>query len=480
MYFYFMRIIPLLLIIFFVPFFSIAFENDKLDSLFKVLKHSKSDTNKVLLLLDISNEYSKKTEYEKVIQYAEIGMSLSKKLHYKKGIILNLSLYTGYYVRKQNQTRALKYIFEAYEISQNDPKLAKENLTVLSEIAFVYTSFNDYKEAIKYKVKNWKGIEKLLKTKAYIAIKTNDLHKDSLDLALAISNLSYYHFKIKEYNSALYYSDIALGYLNKINKEDPSFEGYTLSCMGSVYRESGKIDLAISTFRKCIKLGEKSIIKKNRITVLYKSNWEMAILKKIKNDIDSSIYYAEIALKLCEGIKWGKDILEIKQLLAENYVGIDNSKAIGYYKESIKLNKELNDKTKLEHLQMMTSHEEERQIEMEEMRRIEEEERRKKIEYALIALSIVISILSFVVLSGSIITSATTNKFLTSLILLFVFEFFNLFLGPYIGEYTNNLPTLTFISAICLALVLSPFHGHLEKWIEKKMIIKSERKNLNK
>ena len=452
----------------------LAQSNNKIDSLIRIFNHSKEDTNKVTVLNQIAEEYSSILEYDSAFKYTNFGLQLSRKLKYKKGIINHLINSSGYYVRKQNQTKALELILEAYKIAEEE-NLQKETLQALTGISFAYTSFNDYREAIKYKFKQWNKYEVLIRDPVYRKNNFDKLNSDSLKVSQSIATLSFYHLKINKLDSAFFYGKKAFAYANTIRKKDASFLAYPINCLGFAYRVAGNSDSAMILFRKSIQQSQLSTIKKNKITNLYKSYWEIAIIFSESHQTDSSIYYAELALSYCKQLKWDKDAMEIQSLLAKNYSGIDNSKAVYYYQQSSLLRDSLYNKEKTEQLQNITFNEQERQKELEEQKRIKEEERKKQIQYSLLALSIFIIIILFMALSRSLITSEKVNAYFATLALLMVFEFLNLMIGPYIGLITANVPAISFVTSICMALILSPLQGRFKKWLTSMMQKKKEK-----
>lgn len=440
----------------------------KIDSLKTVLSHTKIDTNRVITLQLLSEEYHSKMEYDIAFKYTTDGLTLARKLKYKRGIVNHLVNASGYYVRRQNQIKALELIFEAYKIAEEE-NFQRETLQVLTGISFAYTSFDDYREAIKYKIKHLKQYEIIIRDANYRKNNFDKLNIDSTKIAQSISTLSFYHIKINELDSAFYFGNKALAYANRISKKDPSILAYPMNCMGISYRLSGDFHKALDFFRKSIQQSELSKIKKNKITNLYKSYWEIAIIKSELSQKDSSIYYAEKALSLCKQLKWDKDALEIQILLAENFSGIDNEKAIYYYQQSSILRDSLYDKEKTEQIKNITFIEQERQKELEEQKRIKEEERQKQIQFTLLAIGILMIIILFISLSRSFITGEKVNAYFATLALLMVFEFFNLLSSPYIGLYTANIPALSFVSAIIMALILSPLQRRFKNWLTSIM-----------
>src|SRR5574337_741403 len=90
--FYRMRKLSLILSIFLVGIVCQAQNQIKLDSLSKLLKAAKEDTGKVLLYIDLGNEYEL-TDLQTAGKYYLLAGDLSKRLHYKRGIIKFISNY---------------------------------------------------------------------------------------------------------------------------------------------------------------------------------------------------------------------------------------------------------------------------------------------------------------------------------------------------------------------------------------------------
>ena len=450
-----------------------AQSNSKIDSLKNALKSAKEDTNKVNLLDQIVEEYVSIMLRDTAFNYAKTGLSISRKLKYKKGIVVHLKNLSDYYVRKQNQSKALELIFEAYKIAEEE-NLEFESIQVLSGISFAYTSFNDYKEAIKYKFKEWKKREALILDQKYRENNLEKLNNDSLRISLSIATLSFYHLKINELDSAFFYGKRAISVANNIHKKDASYLAYQLNCLGFAYRLAGNADSAMLLFRSSIKQSQLSKKKNNKITNLYKSYWEIAILFHEANQIDSSIYYAELALSYCQQLKWDKDALDIEILLAKNYTGRDNTKAVFYYQKSSVLRDSLYNKEKTEQLQNLTFNEKERQKELENQRKLAEAKRQKQINFTIIGLSIFLFIICFIALSRSIITSEKVNTFLAGLAVMMLFKFWNMLTDPYIEFKVSDNPAILFFTAIISASLLSPIQKPIKKWLKTRMLAKAK------
>ena len=449
--------------------------NRKIDSLKVSITKSKLDTNQVFTLQQIAEEYSNIVEYDSAFKYTDIGLKLSRNLKYEKGIIIHLINSSGYYIRRQNQTKALELIFEAYKLAE-EGNFQKETIQALTGISFAYTSFNNYREAIKYKYKQWKILETLISNREYRKNNFEKLNGDSLKISQAIATLSFYHIKINQLDSTFFYGKKAYAYACRIHKKDPSFLAYPINCIGFAYRLSGNKDSAMKLFRMSIQQTQLSTIKKNKITNLYKSYWEMAIIFKDLNQIDSSIYYAELALSYCKQLKWDKDAIEIEYLLAKNYSGINNSKALFYYEESAKLRDSLYNKEKAEQLANITFNEQERQKELEHQRFLAAEKRQKQIYFTIIGISVFLFVIVFIALSRSIITSEKVNTFLAGLAVMMIFKFWNMLTEPYVEFKISDNPAVLFFTAILSASALSPVQKPIKKWLKDRMLAKAKAK----
>ena len=414
-------------------------------------------------------------EYDSAYKYTKLGLKLARKLKYSKGIVIHLKNSCDYYIRKQNQTKALELIFEAYKITEEE-NLEKETMQVLSGISFAYTSFNNYKEAVRYKLKELRQRESLIHNPIYRLNNAKNLNNDSQRVSQVLGGLSFFHLKLNQIDSAFFYGKKALEYTNRIHKKDPSNLAYAFNCLGFAYRMAGKPDSAMRLFRNSIEQSLLSKKKNNKITNLYKSYWEIAVIFRDAHQIDSSIHYAEKALSYCIQLKWDKDALEIQSLLAKNYSGIDNNKAVFYYQQSAVLRDNLYNKEKTEQLQNITFNENERQNEIENQRKLAEEKRRKQINYAIIGLSIFLFLICFIALSRSIITSEKVNTLLAGLAVMMVFKFSNMLMDPYIEFKISDNPAILFFTAIVTASILSPIQKPIKKWLKVRMLAKAKAK----
>jgi hypothetical protein len=106
---------------------------------------------------------------------------------------------------------------------------------------------------------------------------------------------------------------------------------------------------------------------------------------------------------------------------------------------------------------------------------MEEEERKNWIQVMIIAISIIILVVSFIIFSHSVFASASLIKFLGIINLLIVFEFLNLLADPFLIEITHHSPLLMLLLMVLLASILGPLHHKIEHWITNHLVEKNNR-----
>ena len=99
---------------------------------------------------------------------------------------------------------------------------------------------------------------------------------------------------------------------------------------------------------------------------------------------------------------------------------------------------------------------------------------KQNIQFALIALGIIVFVTLYLLLSRSFITSTQLIEFFGVMALLIVFEFLNLILHPLLEDITNHTPVIMLLALVCIAALLIPLHHKLEKWATNKLIKKNK------
>ena len=274
--------------------------------------------------------------------------------------------------------------------------------------------------------------------------------------------------KLGKTDSALYYYN--RGY-ETMDAGNPTFSSRILRGLGNVHTAKGDTEVALSFYRKSVAMG-----------IVAGSSSEIAQtyiqLSKLFSSIsvqDSALFYGRQAMQIAQNRNAKPLISWAANQLADVYEFIDTKEALRYYKLSAAMKDSIFGAESQAQVQNLTFSELERQREMNEAKRKEAEERKQNLQYAAIALSIVLIIILFFGLSYSIIANPKLIRFFGVVALLIFFEFLNLLLHPYLGELTHHSPILMLLIMVCVAAMLVPMHHRLEHWLTNRMIEKNTR-----
>src|SRR5690606_26326380 len=119
-----------------------------------------SDTLKLKALADFIKQKYRVLNPDSALYYAKIGYDFAKKKQLKKELAAFLSIKGNAYKLKTDDTKALKFFFEAVELNEKiGDKYAKANY--LSEIANIYLIQDKYSETVTYYINELKKSEEL-------------------------------------------------------------------------------------------------------------------------------------------------------------------------------------------------------------------------------------------------------------------------------------------------------------------------------
>lgn len=193
---------------------------------------------------------------------------------------------------------------------------------------------------------------------------------------------------------------------------------------------------------------------------------------------DTAITYAKQAIAVVQGTPFATMVMKPAQLLTDIYRPNNVDSAFKYAEMYKAANDSLYNFKAIQQTQLMTFEEEARQQQLAVAHAQEEAERANNIQYALIALGIVLFILGFLLFSRSHVASAKLISFLCVVALLIVFEFLNLLLHPLIGSITHHSPVFMLLALVCIAALLIPLHHRLEHWATRMLVEKNAKRRL--
>ncbi len=154
----------------------------------------------------------------------------------------------------------------------------------------------------------------------FTAISLAESVQDTVLLALANMNLGNVYLGLNKLDSALLFTQRALGLFSKLSFEGRKYQGLTLTIIGSIYRAKGNFNLAMDASLKAVKANTEH----NNISNLEESYALLSSLYVILNKPDSSLFYAMKALETAKNVGQARYMADAYGLLSYVYVSQKN------------------------------------------------------------------------------------------------------------------------------------------------------------
>lgn len=419
------------------------------DSLHRLLASAKEDTNKVQLLLRLSEHYEQ-SRPDTALMYARQALKLTRALSYRKGEAMGLSTLAQGYLFINNRPKALENHLKALKIYE---QLNDESGIALSQanIGLAYLDQGENELARSY----------LHKSKAI-----NEKQHNQPRLMDNLLLLGGGFAQVNEFDSALYYTNKAYGLALKL--QDQEKMGVIARILGDTHAKMGQSSLALEYYRLSLPLHRAA----GNDFGTSNSTLGMAKLFRAAGQSDSALYYARLSLAAARQGGFPKPVLNASSFLTDYFQSIHRlDSAFVYQQIATAIKDTLFSEEKIKNLQQLTYNEKERQHELEVQRAEEAQERNVKLQVFAIALVIPLFFLVFVFLSRRNI-HIKTIELLGRISLLLLFEFIALFIHPFAAKWTHHSPILMLLILVAVGAVLVPLHKKVEHWIEARALKK--------
>ncbi len=311
-------------------------EMDK-DSLLTTLKNETIDTNRVKIYLVLHNKF-RLSEFLKARSYADSAYLLAKDIKWQKGIAKSsLELGTSFSLTGEAD-KAIEFLNESLKASESlgDTRTEANAYMTLGNIEYdkgnyaealpnYYKCFDKFKETDYYPGMSaaliWVGIiyqygqqdyEKAIETykdaDKYAIIGSSDLNRSYI-----VSNLADIYHEIKEYDSAIAYSEKSIEIKTKF--KDTRGLSNTFNNLANVYYDIENFDKALEYYDKSFEL-RKSISDSTGIATSFVNLGKVEIAR---NNYQKSIDYSNQGLAIASRIDHKEAIREAYEFLSLAY-----------------------------------------------------------------------------------------------------------------------------------------------------------------
>jgi hypothetical protein len=426
--------------------------------------------------------------------------SLKQLISQEKNPVKKFDLYvaitTGFaYI---NQLDSMQYynqeLFKIAVQAKNDSLL----MEAYDAFGTVFFLKSDTKEAIDYTLKALAIAEKKYPSKARVLYKMlsysyNDIDNPSEALRYArkskmlieysddpnwslmtiYQNFSDAFFNLHQPDSALHYARIGM---EMAANDEFLFQRPFLSLMGKAYEQLGNDKLAESYYASSIMrdTSDESIISNLYFDAQTLQPYVRFLLKQ--GNLNKAKFYGLKAVEAAEEAQGKRYQLEAVSAMRQIYEAMHRPDSAYYFAgRELALRDSMFNQKKLNEIQSMTFNEKIREQEEAIKKSEEERQHKQNVEYAFIALGILLLVMLFFLFSHSVVANEGLIRFLGVLSLLILYEFINLLIHPFLAKFTHESPVWMLIIMVAIGAILVPLHHKVEQWTTHKLIAKNNK-----
>ncbi len=316
---------------------SVGQDQPKIDSLFQVLRTSKQDSNKVLLLYNLSREFFN-SDIDRAEKYSNRALFLSERLGYKKGIAMsynNLGIINYY---KAIYNIALTYHDRSLEI-MSEIGNRKGMAGSFNNKGAVYTQQGEYALAIEQYLNSIRILEEVNDQegvgKSYNNIglvyylqgnydQAEDYYSKALEILKPLknhsvisdimNNLGIISFEKGEYEESLEYHFKSLDGRAGTNNQRGMATSYTN--IGDVYAAKEVVDKAMEYQKKALEIQEELGDKKGMLSSIQ----GLARVQSLSGNSDQALKYMEDVISISSEIGAKKELRDAYNEISEIYI----------------------------------------------------------------------------------------------------------------------------------------------------------------
>lgn len=275
------------------------------DSLTNELIYSKPDTNRVNILTQLTNRL-KFRKPDLALNYGNQALVLARKLGYAKGETEVIDYLVLSYMTLGDDIKALQLTLHGIKVANNNNlDLVEGRLT--NQLGYIYLTLGKYKEAL---------------TELQKAATIFDKLENCTFSAVTIRNIGRVYLAVDKLDSAKIFAERSTQLLTNCEAKWPTFT--TLMLVGDVATAQGDREKAMRTYKRAITI-------ENHADQYYECYLAVAKLFNQENNTDSSLYYAQRAMKVAEESGVVKAQITSAMLLSDLLEQQSDSKQSLYY-----------------------------------------------------------------------------------------------------------------------------------------------------
>lgn len=321
------RIIFILFLI--LPFVNCIFGQSKtIDSLLTAIKLTKEDTNKVILLNYLTEQYKIAGDFEKGLENSLLNTKLAHKLNYKTGESRAYILIGDLYYEQNNYINALKN----YELAIDVLKIANQKKAIAllyDQIGIIYDDLGNFPLALK---------------NHFLSLKINEELIDKHGIAVCYGNIGNVYSQQANFKEAISCYTKALNYFKELKL--PRGIAYTYTNIGSIYFDQNKLIQALENYKSALSICE-SINDKFGISDSYLG---IGVVYENQAKYQEAIDMYLKSLKIKEDIIDREGIASCYLNIGESYVKLHKlTEAEINLKKALRLNTELKNRDGIKH-----------------------------------------------------------------------------------------------------------------------------------
>lgn len=418
------------------------------DSLKRLLSKNLPDTSRIWVLNNLSRNIQNS---DTTLLLADQAIVLSRKTGFKKGEAEAYNNIAYWYNQKGNYPRALANYLQAIKLAESVNYEAGLRRS-FNSISTVYIYLKNYNTSISYARKARK-----------LSLKSNDASTRALASAWLGRSFLALHLK----DSALKYAQESYEVASQLKEPFPLY--LATAQLGAINEAQGNHSLALEYLRLSLGYSKTD----GRYFRIAGAHQQLAEIFKTLGAKDSCLHHAKEAFYISYSHNLSGTLLSSSLLLSELYERKNDAESLRFHKVAMVAQDSLYSQEKNRQVEELSLDEKLRQQEIEAAQRKVAEERKNNLQYAAIALGLVLFVILFLLLGHSIIATPRLITFLGTLALLIVFEFINLLIHPFLGNLTHHSPLLMLVFMVGIAALLIPIHHRLEKWVTHKLVEKN-------